>query len=148
MLSLLIVKGPSAWTERIRAKRNKHSWCSKQNTKPFFFFLICIFLILYSVKRQEFYFFLFIVLGSLTLWRFMPYLSKCVYESACSTRYICDAVAVYKTSKAWNISIQKDVVKVMSLKTDIPWGWLKDFYLKKSIRVLYDKSDPDPPTHC
>lgn len=38
MLSLLIVKGPSAWTERIRAKRNKHSWCSKQNTKPFFFF--------------------------------------------------------------------------------------------------------------
>lgn len=51
----------------------------------------------------------------------MPYLSKCVCESACSTRYICDAVAVYeKTSKAWNISIQKDVVKVMSLKTDIP----------------------------
>lgn len=46
-----------------------------------------------------------------------------------STGSICAAAAMYEeTSKEWHISLQKDVVKVMSLKTDIPWGWLKEIH--------------------
>lgn len=48
----------------------------------------------------------------------------------------------------WNVSIQKDVVSVISLKTDMLRGQPKDFYSKKSLRVLYYETDPDPPTHC
>ena len=88
-----------------------------------------------ATKKQELCF--FISLGTLILRSCVLYPSTCTYESACSTRSLCAAVAVYeKTSKEWTISLQKDVVKVMSLKTDISWGWLKDFYLKKSIRYF------------
>lgn len=102
--------------------------------------------ILTSEKEQELNFFLLISLWTHAI-KILP--SKCVYKSDCSILYTCTVLAIYeKTSKMWNVSIQKDVVNVISLKTDMLRGQPKDFYFKKSIRVLYSETDPDPPTHC
>lgn len=102
--------------------------------------------VLTSEKKRKLNFSLLISLGTHAV-KILP--SKCVYESACSTLYTCTVVAISeKTSKVWNVSIQKDVVNVISLKTDMLRGQPKDFYFKKSVRVLYYETDPDPPTHC
>lgn len=96
--------------------------------------------VLTSEKKRKLNFSLLISLGTHAV-KILP--SKCVYESACSTWYTCTVVAIFeKTSKVWNVSIQKDVVNVISLKTDMLRRQPKDFLLQEILKsfILWDWS--------
>lgn len=142
-LSWLIVKVSPVWTESPRDKIDKHSQCLKENTKLTFlphtglwallhssWVCTCLYSI-YPVfwKETGTLLFLFHFAGDPVTGVMCALPEHMHLGIARSTRSICAAAAMYEeTSKEWHISLQKDVVKVMSLKTDIPWGWLKEIH--------------------